>query len=236
MTLKTFYSFLFLFALKSFCQNNEYINSDRPDQSEATYILTKNALQLENGAFVQNRIWMNNLMVRFGLSKKTEIRFVADIETAIFTNSVIGLSFKHKLFEQKNIIPEVTIVGYYRNLIKNKIEFHNQENYALILAFQNTLSDKFTIGYNFGSTALGQSYITTFFTNFMLSKKISLYAEYFSFVYKNNSPSYNFDVVVFYVLNPSLQLDLAYGQTIDKIPNNYLSFGVSYKIDRKKEK
>jgi hypothetical protein len=216
-------------------QNNESVNSDRPDQSEGTYILTKNKFQIENGVLSQDNVWINNLMLRYGLSKKTEIRIVSDFDYEKFNDDVnsIGISFKHKLLEQNKIIPEITLVGYFRNKIKNKFEIQNKENYSLVLAFQNIVSDQLIIGYNLGSNTLGETFNTTFFANYIFTKKITVFVEYFSAFEKNNSGSHNLDFGLFYLINNNFQLDFAYGNTINKDSNPFYSLGFSFKFDFK---
>jgi hypothetical protein len=219
-------------------QDNEPINSDRPDQSEGTYILTKNNFQLENGVLSQDNVWINNFMFRFGLSKKTEIRIVSDFDFEKFNEDVnsVGVSFKHKLLEQNKIIPEITLVGYFRNKINNQFEIQNKENYALIVAFQNIVSDHLIIGYNLGSNSLGKTFNATFFANYIFNKKFTAFLEYYSAFEKNNSGSHNFDFGLFYSLNNNFQLDFAYGNTINKVSNPFYSFGFSYKFDLKNKK
>lgn len=230
---KFFYFILFLIFIDANAQNNEPLNSDRPDQSEGTYILTKNNFQIENGVLLQDNVGINNFMLRYGLSKKTEIRIVSDFDFGKFNDDVnsIGISFKHKILEQNKAIPEITLVGYYRNKIKNKFEFQKNENYALILAFQNILSEKFIIGYNLGSNSLGETLNTTFFTNYIFSKKITIYVEYFSSFEKNNSDSHNLDFGLFYSINNNFQLDFAYGNSINKASIPFYSVGFSVKFD-----
>lgn len=232
---KFFYFILFLIFIDANAQNNEQINSDRPDQSEGTYILTKNSFQIENGLLLQDKEMINNLMIRYGLTKKTEFRIVSDFGLKNFDDDLntIGISFKHNLLEQNKAIPEITLVGYYRNKIKNKFEFQKNENYALIIAFQNILSEKLIVGYNLGTNSFGKSIITTFFTNYIFSKKITAYAECFSYFLKTEASNYNFDIGLFYSVNHSLQFDIAYGQTINKITNPYLTIGFSVKFDKK---
>lgn len=235
MTSKIFYFFSFLFFINAYSQNSEPINSDRPDQSEGTYILTKNSFQIENGILFQDKEAICNLMIRFGLSKKTELRLVSDFGISNYNDNLntIGISFKRKLLEQNKIIPEITLVGYYRNLIKNKIEFQKQENYALILAFQNILSEKLTIGYNFGTNSFGESIIATLFSNYIFSKKITFYTEYFSSFTKNSLGNHSLDLGIFYLFNNNLQFDFAYGQTIHKTTNPFITAGFSIKLDKK---
>ncbi|MBV2196947.1 MAG: transporter, partial [Flavobacterium sp.] len=178
---------------------------------------------------------IGNLMIRFGLSKKTELRLVSDFGISNYNDNLntIGISFKRKLLEQNKIIPEITLVGYYRNLIKNKIEFQKQENYALILAFQNILSEKLTIGYNFGTNSFGESIIVTLFSNYIFSKKITFYTEYFSSFTKNSLGNHSLDLGIFYLFNNNLQFDFAYGQTIHKTTNPFITAGFSIKLDKK---
>ena len=85
---KFLYFILFLIFIDANAQNNEPINSDRPDQSEGTYILTKNSFQIENGLLLQDKEMINNLMIRYGLTKKTEFRIVSDFGLKNFDDDI----------------------------------------------------------------------------------------------------------------------------------------------------
>ena len=59
-------------------QNDETINTDRPDQSEGVYTLPKGQFQIENGYVFSKQDSSANLMLRYGLITNTEIRLEGD--------------------------------------------------------------------------------------------------------------------------------------------------------------
>jgi hypothetical protein len=113
MKFSLFIAYLFI-NFDSFSQNLEPINSDRPDQSEGTYTLTKGTFQFENGVLHQDQFFSNNAMLRYGVNQNFELRLISNYEF-YEKNQTIGISFKHKIIKQNNIIPEITIVGYFNN-------------------------------------------------------------------------------------------------------------------------
>ena len=229
MTLKTFYFFLFLFALKSFCQNNEYINSDRPDQSEGTYIVSKGNFQFESGFLFDEEELINNLMIRFGIASNLEIRFINDFNLNT-KNNLFGLSFKSKIMQQNGVLPEITIVGYLKNLHhSNKVKQNfSTANTSLFLAFQNQISNTTTLCYNLGIQQFGKDYFSSVLISKMTSSNISLYLEYYNFINKSASLIHNFDCGFFYFIKPNFQLDFAIGKTIAQNEKPYFSVGMAY--------
>ena len=113
--------FLLLFLIlgsNSFGQVPENINTDRPDQSDGTYIVSKNIFQLETGLVFSADGIIHNTMLRYGIVKNTELRLLFNYgevnttgkrETGIFP---VSFSIKHKLVEGKRFIPQITAVGY----------------------------------------------------------------------------------------------------------------------------
>ena len=61
-------------------QNDENINTDRPDQSEGVYTLPKGQFQIENGYVFSKEDSSANLMLRYGLITNTEIRLEGDFD------------------------------------------------------------------------------------------------------------------------------------------------------------
>lgn len=95
-------------------QTESPINTDRPDQSDGTYILTKKSFQIEDGFFYAKDVILNNLMVRYGITQSTEARLLVDagevdLETGMLP---IGLSVKQRLCNQQNLRPAIVSIGY----------------------------------------------------------------------------------------------------------------------------
>ena len=67
----------FFFNLSAKAQTTT-INTDRPDQSDGVATIGKNNFQIENGITIAKKTVVNNLMLRYGITKSTEIRTLID--------------------------------------------------------------------------------------------------------------------------------------------------------------
>ncbi len=99
-------------------QGTEPINTDRPDQSDGTYILPTKMIQIESGIiFSQTDRQLSDIiqtsMLRYGIAKKWELRLLTNegfsgipvIAKNSFGFYPITLSAKHALVDQKGMIP-----------------------------------------------------------------------------------------------------------------------------------
>ena len=231
------YQIIFVFILISkfiTAQNINPINTDRPDQSDGTYVLPQNNFQIEEGIYFAENNFQNNLMLRFGISKSTEFRFLSDYSKTEDSKGLmpLGLSFKQRIIEQNKWIPAITLVGYIRigQLASN--DYLNTENpidYKFV--FQNNLTDKLSLGYNVGTSTTLNHLNYTINLGYSPSYKISLFGEYFSDIVKEETPSENFDLGILYLLNQKLQIDMAYGNSIQLVKSeSYLTAGISYRF------
>ena len=216
-------------------QITEPINTDRPDQSDGTYVLKKKYLQIENGITIANKTVANNLMLRYGLTKTTEIRLLSDFGKfeGITGFTPIGISVKQCLIENEGIVPAITLVGYLRyEEIASKAFRTNRKTYNFLIAFQNDITDKLSVGYNVGTaTVLKNISFTTSF-GYGLSDKFTGFVEYFSNFEKEETPSHNIDGGILYFINNRLQLDFAVGSSLIDKGNYYFTTGVSYRFKK----
>lgn len=232
---KIIYCLIFFFISSfAFAQEVEPINTDRPDQSDGTYILPQYMFQIEEGVTIADETIMNNLMLRFGLTGSTEVRLSIDAGKVYSLSGLfpIILSVKQSIIDQDDIIPAITLVGYlgFGKLASPSL---SSDSYPaeFKVAFQNELSDKFSLGYNIGTSTWFEDLNTTFGLGYSATQDISLFIEYFSTFSKGFSPSHNIDLGVLYLLNNDLQLDVAFGKRIFIYSDNhYFTLGASYRI------
>lgn len=233
--------FIIIICYNAAGQINEPINTDRPDQSDGTYTLTKNIFQLETGLIygkAEKSFFTHSTMLRYGITSSTEARLLFDYgkiasETGIFAP---GISLKQHLCSQKKLLPEITAVGYVRLpfLATNNFKTENP-SLTFLLAFQNDFSNKFSISYNIGRTfdkdATENIWIITTSLGFMATNKISFFAEYFSSFAKVLKPSNNADAGVLWLLNNKFQIDFAFGSTIfEQDKKQFITTGISYRF------
>jgi Putative MetA-pathway of phenol degradation len=230
------HSKLILFLLVSFLANKtfsqiENINTDRPDQSDGVYVLSKGRVQLENGLTLQQETVMNNFMLRWGITNSTEVRLLIDGGKLGGLNGIapLSFSFKQRIINQKKLAPSITLIGY---ISCEKIASHNLQSKNISsnfkLAFEKDISSKLSLGQNIGISNDFQDINLTTLAVYGVTDKISTFLEYFATL-NNEFAEHNFDTGILAVLKPNLQLDLAIGRAIFDTENRlYTTFGVSY--------
>ncbi|HOZ89628.1 MAG: transporter [Bacteroidia bacterium] len=223
---------LLLFTATHLRAQEENINTDRPDQSDGVYTLTKKHFQIEEGVTIGKNLFVNNLMLRYGLTNSTEIRLLSDVGKIDESNGFLPLtiSVKQKIIKQKNLIPAITAVGYmsYEKIASKDFQTNNI-SYELKLAFENEVNENFTVSYNAGLTDEFKTFNYTLNLGYSPIEKLSLFAEYFGSV--NSSVQHNADAGILILLYPKLQVDIACGHSIADSDNRfYTTFGISYKF------
>ena len=101
--MKLHFFIVMLFIVTQSLAQEESINTDRPDQSDGVYTLTKNKLQIEEGITTWEKYFVNNLMLRYGITRFTEIRLLADAGKVGDLKGLLPLtmSVKQKIMGQK---------------------------------------------------------------------------------------------------------------------------------------
>lgn len=233
--MKIIYHLLFIFSLfisaNSAMAQVESINTDRPDQSDGVYTIPKNTFQLENGITIAKQTVINNLMLRYGLTPSTEIRLLLDVGKEFENKGLlpISLSFKQRIIEQKEIIPAMTLVGYVAfEQLASKDFKGNKLPFEIKMAFENEINEKFSIGYNLGTSNQFKNLNLSVALGYNINDKISTFIEYFSTLSKNGN-EHNIDAGILYIINPKLQIDIAYAQPIYGLENKpFGTIGIAY--------
>ena len=106
-------AFLFSLVKITAAQTEETISADRPDQTEATYILPKNNFQLSDGFLIARETFQNDLTLRYGLFKHTEIRTSLSFGSYPdkFQLQPIQLTLKRKLSEGEKSLPSISLIA-----------------------------------------------------------------------------------------------------------------------------
>lgn len=233
--MKIIYHLLFIFSLfisaNSAIAQVESINTDRPDQSDGVYTIPKNTFQLENGITIAKQTVINNLMLRYGLTPSTEIRLLLDVGKEFENKGLlpVSLSFKQRIIEQKEIIPAMTLVGYVAfEQLASKDFKGNKLPFEIKMAFENEINEKFSIGYNLETSNQFKNLNLSAALGYNITDKISTFVEYFSTLSKNGN-EHNIDTGIMYVINPKLQIDIAYAQPIYGLENKpFGTIGIAY--------
>ncbi|MFN5184086.1 MAG: transporter [Bacteroidota bacterium] len=227
-------SFIISFSELYSQEDAEPINTDRPDQSDGAYILNKGNLQIEEGLFFDKESSLNNFMLRAGITNSTELRLLIDAGTvgSEFVVLPIGFSFKQSIFKQKKYIPAITLSGYFRHdkLASSNIRTDNY-SYFLNFVFQYDIGERWSTGFNAGTTDYLNNLIFTSSTSYSASEKITFFCEYFSKFEKGRNPQHNFDGGILFLVNKKMQLDIAYATSLLRDDAyQYVTIGFSYRF------
>ncbi len=221
-------SFLLIFL--GYSAISQTIATDRPSAlTENSTSLYKNGIQLESGFLIQldsgetQPISAPNLLLRYGLTEKTELRLMNDVlvdeenvELGVWT---IGAKIQLYKSDKVNlsVLPSIQISSVYDDigsLSEQPINAKVIGNYVLSKA--NSVG--YTIGYTFNNNEIGYS----LFLGHNFSDKISTFIELYGF---NNQ--LNIDAGLAYLIQDKLQFDAYFGTGL----NNkmvFASVGLSY--------
>lgn len=239
-------SFLIYF---SYAQNNEKpeLIGDRPDQTESAFVLPKGYFQFEDGFIYENEtsnkqnISYSSMLLRYGLFENFELRFAHEYnkvkqagQSDVNGFSPISIGAKIHVNEEKGWIPQIAFLGHI-NIAKtgSKDFMQSYHSSQLVLTFNHTLSDFWSVGYSLGvefPDDINYSIGTyTLVSGFALSEKVGafveIYGDFAKYMYADNKVNGG----VTYLVTPSLQLDFAGGFGLsESSAKNYYTLGLIY--------
>ena len=221
-------SFLLIFL--GYSAISQTIATDRPSAlTENSTSLYKNGIQLDSGFLIQldsgetQPISAPNLLLRYGLTEKTELRLMNDVlvdeenvELGVWT---IGAKIQLYKSDKVNlsVLPSIQIPSIYDDigsLSEQPINAKVIGNYVVSKA--NSVG--YTIGYTFNNNQIGYS----LFLGHNFSDKISTFIELYGF-----NDQLNIDAGLAYLIQDKLQFDAYFGTGL----NNkmvFASVGLSY--------
>ncbi len=220
-----------IICLSALVMAQDGIDTDRPDQSDGVATVPKGKFQIEEGVTFGRNTIMNNLMLRYGITNSTEIRLLSDEgrEHRISGFQPLTLSVKQKIAEEQGWQPAVSAVGYliFGKLASRELQANSIET-ALRLAFENGLSEKFSLGYNIGSSHNFENLDVSAGVSYSPAERWSTFVEYFS-TFNGGAPQHNADAGILFGVLPRLQLDLAAGHSLFSPDSRfYVTSGISY--------
>lgn len=256
--------FTFCFSF-SFSQNDTPtpIATDRPLQSEVPVVLPKKYLQMETGvqyrrgigegsfiypneSFRNDEYQLPNLLLRYGLLKKLELRLMANY-------------YEYKLVHTTNSKEESTHAGKLSDLelgLKYSLMQESTHDLNLVVSAHGSrtlwqgdeepVKDinsryRITMGRSIGkrmyfACALEHQSIidinrTLFLlqTGYAIAEKLTLIAEIYGFRYDYDAYSYAINGALVYLLNNNHQLDISAGKGFDSY-DFYVALGYSFRL------
>lgn len=255
---------IYLFVLilfPAFAQNDTIpnISTDRPTAAVGSYIVPKGTFQIESGVIYTNRndqteikeLWSYaTTLLRYGVLDNFEVRLASSYESANIytketqTDSIISgmgplsAGFKFTVVHEKGIRPEIAIAASitFRHLGHKSYAPTYSYPIGLITA-SNTLSKRFSLGYNIGFAYDGETadgfFIYAVYLGFQITDRLWSFVEVFGNFDNGNFPNHKIDGGLTYLLRHNLQIDLTGGTGFSSDVDKYfLNAGISWRIPR----
>lgn len=219
-----------LLILLGYTAIGQTIATDRPSAlTENATSLYKNGIQLESGLLIEldsgetQSISAPNLLLRYGLTEKTELRLMNDV-LINEGNIILGawtFGTKIQLYESDKMnlsvlssaaLPNVN--GEMGSLLEQPINAKVIGNYAV----SKTNSVGYTVGYTINQNEIGYS----LFLSHNFSDNISSFIELYGF-----NDQLNIDAGFAYLVQDKLQFDAYFGTGINN-KMTFASVGLSY--------
>jgi hypothetical protein len=245
-----FQSIFFLSVISARAQ--ERLSADRPDATEGATLTPKRYFQAEVGLGAVNindddfYITHPDALFKYGISKRFELQFIAEYlslyekyipstkTTRGFTPCMIG--FRAALWEEKKIIPKTSVIvraGF--PFLASKTFRPDHAQAVVLLAMENTITDKIGLGYNVGpvwdgfNTTPGWFYSLS--SQFDLGKRWDFFLEVFGSAQKNALAQNSIDTGLGFYINNDVKLDGYFGVGItDDSPKNFFGVGFSFRF------
>lgn len=235
--------------------------TDRPDATESPTAIPKDYLQIETGAFYESfkgnsikseTFTYNTTLLRYGLINNLEFRVGWDFEegrvsvngnrlkgvTSGFSSLLLG--FKTTLAQPHGWLPEIGFLGHLYLPFMASTDYKPLTTGAdFLFAFNHTLSEKSSLGYNIGAEWKNDSpeiaYIYAISYGFEITDKLGTYAELYGDLPENSTANHFWSSGLTYLISNNLQLDASGGSSITKEKNILVSVGVSFRMPTKQQ-
>jgi len=226
------------------------LETDRPDQTEASSAIPKGTIQIETGlgietlnnSFASERSFvLPTTLFRLAVVNKFELRVVntlrANKSTSAFgfVNKDVGfddveLGFKWQWTDGNGWSPQIALMSHVALPTGSK----SSNKYGLInkLLISHDVSDKFAIGYNLGHVYYGAGngdFVYSLALGFSVTDKIGVYAETFGSMVDLQTFDSNIDAGMTYLLKDNIQLDYSFGVGIHQ-RMNYQAIGLTIRL------
>ncbi|WP_370090578.1 transporter [Ekhidna sp.] len=228
----------------SMAQDFDPIVTDRPTQSAAASVMPQGKFLLEYGFLKETQTTdifnytYANFHLRYGVVEGVEIRLTQNYlgfkdntsdmsETGL---SPLTIGTKVHLVEENGAVPQISVIGQI-TLANGDNNFKpSQAIPELRLNFANTLSDKFSLGYNLGMN-FPEDNSTSFYSvvlGYALADGFTLFAEPYGF-FSDGNADHRFNTGLIYLASNNLQFDVSVGWGLSDIsPDSFISFGAAF--------
>ena len=252
-----FLSHLFLLCTPVMAQTDDPapFSADRPGMATPPGLVAHRKFQLENGLQFTSLLdgpvhsqdfLFSSLLVRYGVLKWAELRLECDFPYNISTDSTgttviygitpLNLGAKIKLFSQRGVIPNLSVMFNLRMPFWGTREFRpDQVAPSFYLLMSNDFAGNLNLSYNYGIAWDGITPCPTHFYavcfDIHLHPKWDVYAEGYGFAMLHEAPEYFMDTGVAFRICENLQADLSFGGYLNAFWDYYqLNLGIAWRI------
>ena len=240
-----------LFGVGAFAQEEVEFTADRPGASTGPSVLSKGVIQLEQGIQYDGdggvgTFTFSNTLFRYGLFQNMELRLGGDTflyqqqganqgMKAAFSGLSIGT--KIKCFDGEGAIPAVSVLADF-SVPATASKGFSVDHLApsLYLLFENSLNDKFSLGYNLGAEWDGTFPQPTAFVALCLgysaTDRLGCFVESYNY-FSSFGNVYAMDLGVSWMVGKKVQLDLAANMDLTNPAQSWsISCGVAWQINK----
>ena len=230
-----------------FAQEVEF-TADRPGASTGPSVVGKGVIQWEQGMQydgdgAKGSFTFSNTMFRYGLFNGVELRLSGD--GFIYDNdgswksafSGVSVGTKIRCFDENGFIPSISVLaGLAIPSTGTKGFVVDKLAPSFYLLFENSLSDKFSLGYNVGAEWDGSnSEPTTFLAlslGYSVNDSLGCFVESYNYLAKAGN-QFCADFGLNYMVGRKVQLDAAANLDLGNPANCWaVSFGVAWQINK----
>ena len=241
LTLKK--SLILVFILYNSFSFSQSISTDRPSaQTDNSSTLHYKAFQIESGVMLPftenelNSISIPNLLLRYGILEKIEVRFSTDLMFSSKNKEtfISPIQFGSKIQIIKNEEFQLAFVSMLTIQSKNSDNLKSfYENIVTKIVGGNKISEKISLGYTFGHNIIYNAeneFNYSILIGNSISEKFSGFIEFYGnwqYMLNDKNKAINFDFGGSYLLNDKMQVDAYFGRGLNN--NSYFaSVGFSY--------
>jgi len=240
---------LSLFTILSFfCFSSRLdaqIITDRPDQTESSFVVGENNLQIETGVLIgfegnpsARQLLLPTTLFRYGFNDLFELRFLSQFESQKIGDykiqgiSDIEIGTKIQLTKNPENNVDAALLAHFIVPIGSR----ELTNYEYGIASRLCLSTDYIGSTSFGIN-LGYNYYAEHDADFIytialgktVNDKMAIYIEPYGAFSENKPHRAAFDAGLAYLINETLQADFSFGAGMN-YRMNYISLGASWLI------
>jgi hypothetical protein len=226
------------------------IEVDRPDQTETASLVPKGYFQMETGFSIEDTepgflYTYPSILWKIGVNENFELRIITEyINIQRMPNPDIGgvlpieVGFKSKILDQHGLVPKTAFLGHLS--LPGVASEHFATTYFatnMKFAFQHTISDRFSVGYNLGMEWDGEdprpTFIYTLATGVSVLRRLGIFLEVYGDVPQQREDDFRhrLDGGFTYLIGRDVLLDISGGMGLsDNAPERFIGFGVSYRF------